>query len=102
MKRAEIIAKLREHEAELRALGVLTLSLFGSVARSEETGSSDVDVVVRLSDDPSRRGFAHYGRLEDLSRRLEAILGRPVDVVTEPIQKERLRKRVERDRALAF
>jgi predicted nucleotidyltransferase len=102
MKQAEIIAKLREHEPELRAIGVLSLSLFGSVARGEETDSSDVDVVVRLADDPSKQGFAHFGRLEDLGRRLEAILGRPVDVVTEPIQKERLRRRVERDRALAF
>ena len=39
MRRDEIIAKLRDHEAELRAAGVASLALIGSVARGEH----DVD-----------------------------------------------------------
>jgi uncharacterized protein len=102
MKRTEIIARLRAHEPELRAAGVISLSLFGSAARGENSKDSDVDVVVRLADDPAKTGFAHFGRLEELTQRLEAILGRPVDVVTEPIRKDRLRQQIDRDRALAF
>ena len=41
MERADIIAKLREHEPELRAIGVLTLSLFGSVARDARDHLAD-------------------------------------------------------------
>jgi len=42
MDRSGIIAKLREHESELRAAGIVRLSLFGSVARGEATAQSDV------------------------------------------------------------
>lgn len=50
MDRNEIIARLRTTEAELRALGVAHLYLFGSFARGEETATSDVDVFVEPSD----------------------------------------------------
>jgi predicted nucleotidyltransferase len=36
MKRDEIIEKLREREADLRAHGVTHAALFGSVARDEQ------------------------------------------------------------------
>jgi predicted nucleotidyltransferase len=49
MDRNQVIAGLRAHEAELRAAGIDSLAVFGSVARGEATGASDVDVVVRLS-----------------------------------------------------
>lgn len=49
MNRDQAIAVLRAHEPELRAAGVELLSVFGSVARGEATGGSDVDVVVRLT-----------------------------------------------------
>jgi predicted nucleotidyltransferase len=39
---------LREHEAELRALGVRHASIFGSVARGDMHEDSDVDVLVDL------------------------------------------------------
>jgi predicted nucleotidyltransferase len=102
MKQDEIIAKLRAHEAELRAEGVLSLSLIGSVARGEDGNESDIDVVVRLTDEFAGNGFAYFGRLDQVTRHLEAILGRPVDVVAEPVRKVRLRRRIEEDRAVAF
>ena len=101
-KADEVVATIRAHERELKAAGVLSLSLFGSVARGDDQDGSDVDVLVKLKDDPTQGGFAYVGRLTDLSRRLTAILGRPVDVVTEPVHKDRLRRRIERDRILAF
>ena len=45
--RAELLAVLRAHEAELRERGVETITLFGSAARGDATGMSDVDLAVR-------------------------------------------------------
>jgi uncharacterized protein len=102
MHRDQAIAILGAHEAELRAEGVERLSIFGSVARGEAKSGSDVDVVVRLTPEASQGGFAYFGRLDDLTRRLEEILGCPVDVIAEPVRKERLRKNIEREATLAF
>jgi predicted nucleotidyltransferase len=102
MKPEEIIAKLRAHEPELRAAGVSGLALFGSAARGEQQADSDIDVVIRMSSEARREGFAYFGRLDSLSRRLAEILQRPVDVVTEPIRKDRLRRNIEKDRIIAF
>jgi uncharacterized protein len=102
MKPEDIIAKLRAHERELRAAGVSSLALFGSAARGEQRDDSDVDVVVRLSNEARHEGFRYFGRLDSLSRRLTEILQRPVDVVTEPIRKDRLRHSIEKDRIVAF
>ena len=65
--------------------------MFGSVARGEERPDSDVDLLVTL--EPGRT-------LLDLARlELEALLGRPVDVVTadglrEPVRSAALRDAV--------
>ena len=102
MKRDEILAKLRAHEPELRAAGIASLSLIGSAARGENRAESDVDIIVRLADDPGRGGFAYFGLLDALSRRLQMILGRPVDLLAEPVCKKQLRRQIEKDRMLAF
>jgi predicted nucleotidyltransferase len=102
MKRDDVIATLRAHEPELRAAGVVSLAVFGSVARGEERPDSDVDVVVRLSNDPSRGGFAYFGLLDAVTHRLEDILGGPVDIVAEPVQKDRLRRAIEKEGMRAF
>jgi predicted nucleotidyltransferase len=81
---------------------VQSLSLFGSAARGDAGPGSDVDIAVRLSDDFARGGFEYIGRLEDLRQRLRQIVGREVDIVAEPIRKERLRRNVEEERVLAF
>jgi predicted nucleotidyltransferase len=78
------------------------LSIFGSVARGDATGASDVDVVIRLSSEALQGGFAYFGRLDAINRRLEEILGCSVDVVAEPVRKERLRHAIEREATLAF
>jgi hypothetical protein len=78
------------------------VALFGSAARGEQRSDSDIDVVVRLSSEAARGGFAYFGRLDALGRRLEAILEQPVDVVAEPIRKDRLRRSIEKDRVIAF
>lgn len=102
VKRDEVIATLQAHEPELRAAGVVSLSVFGSVARGEDRPDSDVDVIVRLSEEAAQGGFAYFGRLEAISDRLREILGQPVDVVAEPVRKDRLRRTVENEAAIAF
>lgn len=93
-----IIATLRAHEAELRAAGLRHLSLFGSVARGEADDNSDVDLAVRL--DPDAR-IGLFG-LTGLERRLGELLHRPVDLVPEPVEQQRVQANIDRDRRVAF
>jgi len=101
MNRDQAINTLKAHERELRAAGVVSVSLFGSVARGENT-AHDVDVVVRLGANFSEPGLDYFSRLDDLEERLSNILGWKVDVVEEPVRKERLQREIDRDRAVAF
>lgn len=98
----DILRRLRQHEAELRRIGVERLSLFGSAARGEADSASDVDLAVQLRPDFSDGGLDHVGRFEALRARLAEILGRPVDLIEEPVETARLQAPIERDRVLAF
>jgi predicted nucleotidyltransferase len=101
MERDHVIAALRAHEHELRTAGVMSVSLFGSVARGEDS-ARDVDVAVRLSEKFSAPGLNYFSRLSGLEGRLSGILGCKVDVVEEPVRKKRLQTEIDRDRARAF
>lgn len=76
MRRAEVLQIIASHEAELRAMGVRTLSVFGSVARDEAGPGSDVDFLVEFQTPVS------FFELFDVQERLEALLGCKVDLVT--------------------
>ena len=93
-----VIATLRAHEEELRHAGIQHLSLFGSVARGDAQADSDVDLAAEL--DPAAR--IDLVRLVALERQLTEILGCPVNLVPEPVEKPRLRANIERDRVRAF
>ncbi len=101
MHRDQAICALKAHEQELRAVGVVSVSLFGSTARGE-SDACDVDLAVRLGDNFSHGGFNYFGRLQELERYLSQLLGCKVDVVEEPVRKERFQKEIDRDRTLAF
>ncbi|MEY4511266.1 MAG: hypothetical protein RLZZ450_3388 [Pseudomonadota bacterium] len=92
MKRADAIKTLTECAAELRTrFGVSELLLFGSVARDEARGHSDVDVMVSFLSTPS---FTSFMELKDhLEQRLDA----RVDLVTRAGLKARVRPHVERE-----
>lgn len=100
MDRGAVIATLRDHEPELRELGIMRLSLFGSTARGEASKRSDVDLAIELT--PGPRGFAHLERLDTIKDRLATILGVSVDLVEEPSDRPRIQREIERDRVLAF
>ncbi len=102
MIRNAILGRLREHEAEPRGLGNESLSLFGSVARDEESEASDIDIAVKLDPALMPRGLAYFGFLADLEERLRKTLGRHVDVIPEPAKKAALQREIDRDRIVAF
>jgi predicted nucleotidyltransferase len=93
-----VIATLRAHEAELRQAGIRRLSLFGSVARGDAEAESDIDLAVEF--DPATE--MDLFRIVALERRIGQALGRPVEILPEPIESPRLRANVERDRRIAF
>jgi uncharacterized protein len=96
VRRDHVIATLRAHEAELKAAGIVRLSLFGSVARGE-TGN-DVDLVAEFDQAKSMSLIDLVG----LENRLSDLLGVKVDLARAGTLKERVRKNVEREAVLAF
>jgi predicted nucleotidyltransferase len=102
MNRDAVISRLRNKQARLRELGVLSASLFGSVARGDDTEASDIDIAVRL--DPVRipHGLAYFGFLDDLKAELSEALDRRVDVIQEPASKPRFQRQIDQERIVAF
>lgn len=89
---------LRDHESELRSLGVAHAAVFGSVARGEAVPASDIDVLVEL-DDNRPIGVFEYARLKLY---VSELLERPADVVNRRTLKPRLRANILRDVVHAF
>ena len=98
MDRSTVIAKLREYEPELKAAGILQLSLFGSVARGDASSESDVDLMAEF--DASRQ-FSLLDMV-GLENRLADILGVRVDLTSTKALKDRIRERAMREAVLAF
>ena len=87
MKRDEIIEKLREREADLRAHGVTHAALFGSVARNEQNAESDIDILVDL--DPAIVAtIFDYAGVKDY---VASLFQGPVDVIDREALKPRIR-----------
>ena len=90
MDRNQAIARLKEHEAELKALGVQHLYLFGSIARGDAGAESDVDLFF----DHQRGRLSLFG-LMDIKERAARILGRNTDIMTRESLHKTLRQRIE-------
>ncbi len=72
-----ILALLREHEAQIKALGVKRLALFGSFVRGQQGVNSDVDVLVEFT--PGGKTFDNFSQLASF---LEGLFGRRVELIT--------------------
>jgi uncharacterized protein len=83
-----LASKKSEILAAAAKFGAGHIRIFGSVARNEAGGESDVDILVDFED--GRSLMDHAG----LVLELESIFGRKVDVVTAAGLKPRIRERV--------
>ncbi len=83
-RRAAVLAVAARH-------GMSELRVFGSVARAQDTDSSDLDLLVRV---PDGTGLLALGRF---TQELEDLLHVPVDVVPDDSVKPRVRGSIERD-----
>ncbi len=90
MRRREAIARPKQHEAELKQLGVEHLYLFGSTARDEAGEDSDVDLFFDY-----QRGKFGLFELMGVKERAAAILGRKADIMTRDSLHKALRQRIE-------
>lgn len=90
MRRDDALRILSDNKAVYAEFGVLSLSIFGSVARDEAEEDSDVDILVDYTSEAPRG----YFRLFALQERLERLLGVKVDLVTVGGLRRELKDRV--------
>ncbi len=91
MTRSEAIERLMQNEDAIRALGATSLYLFGSVARDEAGGESDVDLFI---DYDLERRFSLVD-LASIKLFLEDALAAEVDVTTRDSLHPRLKDKIE-------
>ncbi len=94
----EILARLRENEAALRARGISHAALFGSRARGNARPDSDIDIMVEF-DPAAHVTVFNYAGLKDY---IAGLFDGPVDVVSREGLKPYLRPVVITDAIYAF
>jgi predicted nucleotidyltransferase len=92
----QILETLSQHRDTIRSFGARRLGLFGSQARGEATGESDLDFLVEFA--PGAKTFDNY---MDLKAFLEEIFSRRVDLVVSEVIKPRLRDTILRETVYA-
>ena len=90
MKRADAITRLRDHETELKRLGVRHLYLFVSTARDAARDDSDVDLFFDYE-----KGKLGLYELMDVKEAATRILRCKTDIMTRDSIHKLLRKRIE-------
>jgi uncharacterized protein len=93
-----VLETLRDHETDLRRLGVAHAAVFGSVARGEANAESDIDVLVDLDENRSM-GIFEYSRMKLY---INELLDYPSDVVNRRTLKPLLRANILHDAIHAF
>ena len=98
MTREDIIDRLRQNEAALRARGVTHAALFGSRARGDGRPDSDTDIMIEI-DPEARIGVWDYVGIKDF---IAGLFDGPVDVVKLKTLKPWSRPSVTSDAIYAF
>lgn len=94
----DVQRRIKAEEPELRRRGVRHLAVFGSVARGDDRGDSDVDIAVEI--EPGR-SFSLI-RMEETRLLLEDALERPVDLGEVASFRPQVRAAFERERVPVF
>lgn len=97
-ERERVLRILHEQAPGLRARGIASLSLFGSMARGEAGPKSDVDLLIE-TDPRSRVGLSD---LLDLQEDLGKLLARPINFAFGSEMRPWLREWIEDDRIEIF
>jgi predicted nucleotidyltransferase len=98
MDHEPFIARLQDHEAELRKRGVRHAALFGSRARGDARPDSDIDILIELDPDAPIDLFRYAG----IKRYIAGLFVGPVDVVDRDALKPHLRRPTAHDAIYAF
>lgn len=98
MNDKEILAKLKQNEAALRARGVTHVALFGSRARGDSRPDSDIDIMIEV-DPGAGIGVYEYVALKDY---IAGLFEGPVDVVSRDGLKPYVRPAATTDAIYAF
>ncbi len=98
MDKQEIIARLRENEAALRARGVTHAALFGSRARGDDRPDSDIDIMIEIEPEAVQDVYAYVG----LKSYIAELFAEPVDVVDRAALKPYVRPPVESEAVYVF
>jgi hypothetical protein len=98
MNRQDIIARLRENEAALRARGVTHAALFGSRARGDDRANSDTDILIEIDPDAPVGVYEYVGIKEYIA----SLFDGPVDVVDREGLKPTVRPAATTDAIYAF
>jgi predicted nucleotidyltransferase len=91
LTRSIILKKIKKIGPRLRDLKVTEIYLFGSYARGDAAGKSDIDIIVKCEE-----GITLFG-LAQIKRLLEETLGRSVDLIMKEALRKEFRKHVEEE-----
>jgi uncharacterized protein len=67
MNRTDILARLKENEAALRARGVVHAALFGSRARGDHHPDSDIDIMIEIDANAHIGVYDYVGLKDDIA-----------------------------------
>jgi uncharacterized protein len=98
MEKEDIIARLRQNEAELRAKGVTHAALFGSRARGDARPDSDTDILIDIDPKVQMSVYDYVG----LKRYIASLFDGEVDVINREALKPYVRAPAEGDAVYAF
>lgn len=93
ISKEELMNFIRTHKVEfLEKYGVLKIGIFGSIARGEQTDTSDIDIAIEMV--PGRKSLHNF---LEFRRFLEKRLGAPIDLGLESTLKPAIKDQVKKE-----